>query len=339
MKSALSARSAGLLVVLLGAGCGPRPGDGSGPREIVINSGAGTQYVQATAVAAAVEKHTPMMAFVEPTKSHVAAMPLFQQGDMDFIFVSEAETYLANRGTEYYESMGPTPIRLVAAGSEIMMSFYVAPGSGIEALEDLAGREVMWDTKTNGVFYWAAKYVLDYYDLHDDIVSIPSPRPVDRAEALKAGRIDAYSCSTQYQAMEILHSSVGMKMLDIPEEVGEWVNERYPAVYPAVCPRGYNGGMVDRDVPVLAASTALQAHADVEEDVVYAVLEAIYDHFDEFAGSHPTLKDMRLDRAVSPRAIVPYHAGAVRFYRDRGVWMEEAQALQDRLLRELSASR
>ena len=186
-----------LLASLLSA-CGPRSESGPAPKEVVINSGAGTQYVQATAVAAAVEKHTPMMAFVEPTKSHVAAMPLFQRGEMDFIFVSQAEMYLANRGAEYYESVGPTPIRVVAAGSEIMFGFFTSPGTGIETLKDLAGHKVMWDTKTNGVFYWAAKYVLDYYGLHDEIVSIPSPSPVDRAEALKSGRVDAYSCSVRF---------------------------------------------------------------------------------------------------------------------------------------------
>ncbi|HSF20224.1 MAG TPA: TAXI family TRAP transporter solute-binding subunit [Vicinamibacteria bacterium] len=327
-----------VLVSHLTACASPPPHDGSPRAEIAINCGMGTQYVQAAAVAAMVEKHTPLMAFVEPTKSHVAAMPLFQKGELDFIFVSQAEMALANRGEEYYESVGPTPIRVVAAGVEIMFAFFTSPRTGIARLEDLAGRKVMWDTKSSGVFYWAAKHVLDCYGLHDAIVSIPSPSPEDRAEALKAGRVDAYSCSTQYQAMEILHSSVGFEMLDIPEGCALEVNRKYPSVYPAVCPKGYNGGMVTRDVPVLAASTALHAHADLEDDVVYQVLEAIYDHFDEFAQAHPSLRDMSLDRAVALQSIVPYHPGAIRFYRDRGVWSDEAQAMQERLLDELSAT-
>ena len=132
------------------------------PSEIAVNGGRGTQYVQAAAVAAIVEKHTPMKGFAETSRSHVAAMPLFQERKLDFIFVSQSETYLANRGAEYYEAVGPTPIRVVAAGSEIMFSFFTRPDSGITSLEELAGRKVMWDTKTVGGFYWAAKYVLDY---------------------------------------------------------------------------------------------------------------------------------------------------------------------------------
>ena len=309
-------------------------------QDVVVNSSVGgTEFVQAAAVAAIIEKHTPWRGFAEPTRSHVAAMPLFRDRQLDLIFVSQSEMYLANRGEEYYESVGPTPMRIVAAGAELMFSFFTTPDSGIERIEDLAGRKVMWETEASGVFYWAAKLVLDRYGIREDVISIPSPAPPDRAEALKAGWVDAYACSTQFQAMEIIHGSVGLRMLDIPREAADWVNARYPALYPAICPRGYNGGMVTRDVPVLAASTALQARADLEDEVVYAVLEAIYDNFDEFSASHVSLEDMTLDRAVSLRSINPYHTGAIQFFKDRGVWSDEAEAMQGRLLAELGVAR
>lgn len=323
-----------LLGLLIVTGCAPV--DPSVRQDVVINSSlGGTEFVQAAAVASIVEKHTPWRGFAEPTKSHVAAMPLFQEHELDFIFVSQSEMDLANRGAEYYESVGPTPMRVVAAGAELMFAFFTSPDSGIERIEDLAGRKVMWDTQTSGVFYWAGKYVLDRYGIRDEVISIPSPSPAERAEALKTGRVDAYACSTQFQAMEIINSSVGMRMLDIPLETAEWVTEQFPALYAAVCPRGYNGGMVTRDVPVLAASTALQARADLEDEVVQGVLEAIYDHFDEFAASHPSLEDMTIDRAVSLRSVVPYHDAAIAFYTARGVWTTEADAMQERLMARL----
>ncbi len=326
-------RRALLLGALVVMGCAPA--DPTVRQDVVVNSSlGGTEFVQAAAIASIIEKYTPWRGFAEPTKSHVAAMPLFQEHQLDFIFVSQSEMDLANRGAEYYEAVGRTPMRVVAAGAEIMFSFFTSPDSGIVRIEDLAGRKVMWETQTSGVFYWAAKHVLDRYGMLDEVISIPSPAPSERAEALKTGRVDAYACSTQFQAMEIINSSVGMRMLDIPLDTAEWVNERFPALYPAVCPRGYNGGIVTRDVPVLAASTALQARADLEDEVVHGVLEAIYDHFDEFASSHPSLEDMTIDRAVSLRSIVPYHPAAIAFYKERGVWTAEADAMQERLMDE-----
>src|SRR5688572_98578 len=87
------------------------------PSEVTVNSSnEGVAYVQAAAIASMIEKHTPMKGFAEPTRSHVAAMPLFQQKRLDFIFVSESEMHLANRGGEYYADVGRTPMRIVAAG-------------------------------------------------------------------------------------------------------------------------------------------------------------------------------------------------------------------------------
>ncbi len=341
----VTSRMLAIALITVGAGCGsPDRSDGGAasglPSEVTVNSSnEGVAYVQAAAIASMIEKHTPMKGFAEPTRSHVAAMPLFQQKRLDFIFVSESEMYLANRGGEYYAEVGRTPMRIVAAGAEIMFGFFTSPRTGIHSLPDLAGRKVMWDTKTGGVFYWAGKYVLDYYQLADKVISIPSPSPTDRAEAVKAGQVDAYTCSTQFQAMEILHSSVGLEMIDIPADAAAWVHQKYPALYPAICPKGYNGGMVSRDARVLAASTALHARADLDDAVVYAVLGAIYDHFDEFRKAHATLEDMRLDRAVSPNAINPYHPGAVRFFKERGVWTAAAEQMQQRLLAELGVVR
>ena len=56
-------------------------------------------------------------------------------------------------------------------------------------------------------------------------------------------------------------------------------------------------------------------------------------------GAHPSLESMSLDRAVSLDSINPYHMGAIRFFEDRGMWTAAASRMQERLLRELGATR
>jgi len=77
--------------VFAGARVPPPPADSALPTEVTVNAGVRVQYAQPAAVATMIEKYTPMVALVEPTKSHVAAMPLFQRREMDFIFVNQAE--------------------------------------------------------------------------------------------------------------------------------------------------------------------------------------------------------------------------------------------------------
>ncbi|MGI5883112.1 MAG: TAXI family TRAP transporter solute-binding subunit, partial [Dethiobacteria bacterium] len=63
-----------------------------------------------------------------------------------------------------------------------------------------------------------------------------------------------------------------------------------------------------------------------------AIVEAIWENNEELSGIHPRLKEWTIDRFVSEQATLPYHPGAIKFYKDKGVWTEEMDALQESLL-------
>ncbi len=44
------------------------------------------------------------------------------------------------------------------------------------------------------------------------------------------------------------------------------------------------------------------------------------------------LKEWTPDRFVSKEALIPYHPGAIRFYKEKGVWTDEMAKLQEALL-------
>jgi uncharacterized protein len=67
-------------------------------------------------------------------------------------------------------------------------------------------------------------------------------------------------------------------------------------------------------------------------DIVYGVVKAIYDHSDEFADSHPSANYWSLKHRPISLA-VPYHEGAIRYFRKKGLWNAEAQAYQEKKLK------
>ena len=74
----------------------------------------------------------------------------------------------------------------------------------------------------------------------------------------------------------------------------------------------------DKDVPVIGYSTHIVAACDLPEDVVYKMTKAMAEHVDDMAAvvkpiAGLTPKDMAIDIGV------PFHKGAAKFYKEKGV--------------------
>ena len=55
-------------------------------------------------------------------------------------------------------------------------------------------------------------------------------------------------------------------------------------------------------------------------------------NYKELGPVHPLLKEWTPERFVSKEARIPYHPGAIKFYRERGAWTDEMERLQKELL-------
>lgn len=76
---------------------------------------------------------------------------------------------------------------------------------------------------------------------------------------------------------------------------------------------------LDEDIPTIATPNVVMVDADLEEALVYKITKAIFEHIDIFRGSHPSVKKFSIQDAVV-KGIVPYHPGAMKYYKEQGVW-------------------
>ena len=104
-------------------------------------------------------------------------------------------------------------------------------------------------------------------------------------------------------------------------ELAAKLAEKYPGVYlPATLKAGAYDGLT-ADLPVLGVDNVLLVPAALEEGVVGEVLAAIFDNLEEVHAIHPVAKTLSLETA-SRQTAVPYHPGAIAFYKSRGIAMK-----------------
>jgi TRAP transporter TAXI family solute receptor len=59
----------------------------------------------------------------------------------------------------------------------------------------------------------------------------------------------------------------------------------------------------------------------VPSDLVYAVVKGVFDNFDEFKKLHPAFQVLKAENMLKDGLSAPLHAGAVRYYKEKG-WLK-----------------
>jgi TRAP-type uncharacterized transport system substrate-binding protein len=94
---------------------------------------------------------------------------------------------------------------------------------------------------------------------------------------------------------------------------------------------GFSTGVVE-DTCFETYDIYFSTHKAAPDHVVMAVLKAVWDNTEKLGPLHPTFKEWTRDRAASADVTIPYHPGAIKFYKEKGVWKSTMDQAQQRLL-------
>ena len=78
---------------------------------------------------------------------------------------------------------------------------------------------------------------------------------------------------------------------------------------------------MDHDSLVWKVNITLLCRPEEDPGLIYKIVKAMYEHRDEIEKGHPAGKGITLENAVTVSGI-PYHPGAIKYYKEKGVWKE-----------------
>ena len=91
------------------------------------------------------------------------------------------------------------------------------------------------------------------------------------------------------------------------------------------------GGMykgTDDDVTTFGVRASFVSSTQVADDTIYEVVKAMHLGFDVYKDMHKAMPAWNINTAVSNPSPVPYHEGAIRYFKEVGVWKADMDVWQ-----------
>ncbi len=323
-----SARWVATLMLGLGlvAGCGSGGSDG-GVRRLSIATGGtgGVFYPYGGGIASLISAHLDNVeATAEVTAASVDNLKFLARGTSDLAFTMADTARDAVIGRDEFADFGTVPVRALAVLYPSFAHLVTRADSRIASVEDLRGTLISTGAAGSGTAVLASR-ILEAAGLAEGTdVRTQSLGPGQSADALKDGKIDAFFWSGGLPTAAVLDlaNTPGLQIRLVPTDgVLPRLEEIYGVsiYYRETIPGRVYG--LEADTPVVAVSNLLVASDAMSEDLAYDITKLLFERQPELATIHPQGRDLALETAAGTTAI-PYHPGAIRYYREQQVWTE-----------------
>ena len=328
----LTLRSLAACALVLAVWCvacsSPSSGSTGTKRRLSIATGGtgGVFYPYGGGIAKVITEHLPNTeATAEVTAASVDNLKFLEQGTSDLAFTMADMAQDAVMARDVFADFGAVQVRTLAVLYSSYSHLVASADASIAAITDLRGRVVSTGAAGSGTTVIARRMLqaagLDpARDIREQSLGV-----AQSVDALKDGKIDAFFWNGGLPTASILDlvntPGVKARFIATDGQLPRLEQMFGPSLYYRdVIPKGTYEN--DAEIPVVAVANLLVASADMPEDLAHDITQLLFDRQGELAAIHPQARTLSLTTALTGSP-VPFHPGAIRFYRERNVWKEQ----------------
>jgi TRAP transporter TAXI family solute receptor len=285
-------------------------------------------YAAAAAIAKVGVEKTGLQFRVAPYSGSSTYIPLVDKGELAFGMSNGAEYAFAYSGTELFKDHPNKNLRSVLFTFPLTNGFAVPSDSPIKTAADLKGKKVPGVYSSGRIFAYLQDAWLAAAGLSPkDVTIVPAPNFVVGVKAFMDGRTDAgyipFNAGIGKEAMAKLPGGWRYLSTGTAPDADEKASAALPTARTVKIKPGKNAtGVADNPTTLIAIDITMFTNAGVPDDVVYKVVKTIY------AGKPELIKALgafvRFDpKHMVRKSSVPYHPGAIKAYKELGIWPEK----------------
>jgi TRAP transporter TAXI family solute receptor len=258
---------------------------------------------------------------VESTGGSVYNLNTIAAGELDMGVAQSDWQYHAYNGTSKFKDQGANKdLRAVFSVHPEPFTVVARADSGVKNFMDLKGKRVNVGNPGSGqrgtmeVLMNALGWKMDDFKLVSELKS------AEQSQALCDNKVDAMVFTVGHPSGSIKEATTSCDSV--------LVNVTGPAVDKLVADNDYYrkatipGGMyrgTDEDTTTFGVGATFVTSAKVPEEVIYQVVKAVFENFDEFKKLHPAFGVLKQEEMIKDGLSAPLHKGAAKYYKEAGL--------------------
>ncbi|SFR10666.1 TAXI family TRAP transporter solute-binding subunit [Desulfoscipio geothermicus] len=336
MNKKLLAIVLSLSLVLFGVmGCSSNKSSGDGSEGGQSSSSGKKTYINmATATTAGIyyalgnaitnmwnEKVDGIQASVQSTAGSAQNVELLTRNEAQVAFMQNGVAGDAWNGENVFEGKPKKDFVGMTYLYPNLCYFVVPANSGINELADLKGKNIIPGPVGSGTELNARQILsvvgIDYQNNKDATANYVSNAEAAQKFTDRQTDMAFIAGGIPHAAVTEMMTRVDAKILEVKGDVRDKLIKQFPAYFPIEVPANSYKGQTE-PVETVAVGNILVVRKDVDEDLVYKMLESIYANKDTLANSYKGAANFKIENGLNGMTL-PLHPGAVKFFEDNGV--------------------
>ncbi len=314
------------LVIVLGlllvpACAQPAAGPKITPLKIGGGSIGGTWFPMMTATMVILNEEIPQIVSTVVPGSSLKNARRVDAGELDIGLTNVSVVFGAWKGEEPFEKEHKNA-RAIGRYLSNPKTWAARADSDINSLADLPGKTINVMRKGSGTELEFIRALAEYGLTFDDITAAGGKveyLTFGQATMAMKDRVIDFSIFDNFSpdpnVVEI-ETSFPVRIVPVDRDVMDRLNEKY-AYGETIIPGGVYKG-TPNDTLSMTASTILIARADLPEDLAYQITKAIFENPERLAAGWAKLGALN-PRDASSGVPIPFHPGAERYYKEKGL--------------------
>ena len=288
-----------------------------------------TSYIAGGAFANILSKYVSIKATIEPSGAATRWVPLMARQEVDFgIHCAYPDMNDAYYGLAGYQKMGPQPILSFADGHIVPWAL-MTNDPNIKTVYDLKGKRLYGRIVGQSLYERGVPALLSSAGLTGQVEVVTFPNVIEAARGLVEGRADALLYLPMVAPVLEATRARQLYAVAVPKDVVDKVNKIEPALMFGIWKKGL--AFAAQDTPSLFQGCGMVVRETLSPAVVSTILKTIYNHYDEYKGSHSVLPEWTPENGTRLH-VTPFHPGAISYYKEKGLWTAEVEKRNQELI-------